>query len=84
LSRGYGAQITSISAGSGTFSKVSPYDGVANNIGITDTVIRRIMTSSGPVVGGTSSVTIKAKAASTDAAASDYTETNTMLVSGNF
>jgi hypothetical protein len=84
LQRGFGAQITAISATSGTFSKVSPYDLATNNVGIMDTLIRRIMTASGPVVGGSGSVTFKAKAMSSDPAANDYTELSTMLASANF
>ena len=84
LSHGYGAQITSISMTSGSFAKVAPYDGSANTVGLTDPAIRRIMTASGPVVGGTSTVVIKAKAAASDVAANDYTEINTILASGNF
>ncbi len=83
-SRGFGAQVTSTGASSGTFSSVSPYNGAANNVGITDSTIRRIITASAPVVGGTGSVLIKAKSSSTDPAANDYTETITMLASASF
>lgn len=83
-SRGFGARVTTTGASSGTFSSVSPYNGAANNVGITDTTIRRIMTASAPVVGGTGSVLIKAKSASTDPASNDYSETLTMLASASF
>ncbi len=84
LTRGYGAQVTAIAAGSGTFSKVSPYDGASQNVGLTDTLLRRIMTASAPISGGTASVLLKAKSATGDTAANDYTETNTMLASAGF
>lgn len=84
LSHGFGAVLTAINATSGTFSKVTPYDGTSNNVGVVDSTIRRIMTASGPVVGGTGSVTFKAKATATDPAAPDYTELSTMLASANF
>lgn len=83
-SRGFGARVTATGASSGTFSSVAPYNGASNNVGITDTTIRRIMTASAPVVGGTGSVIIKAKSASNDLAANDYTETLTMLASASF
>lgn len=84
LSRGFGARVTATGATSGTFSSQSPYNGTLNNVGLTDTVIRRIMSATGPVVGGTGSVMLKAKSAATDPSASDYTETITMLASASF
>lgn len=83
-SRGFGARVTVTGASSGTFSSVSPYNGAANNVGITDTTIRKIMTATAPVVGGSGSVIIKAKSVSTDPASNDYTETLTMLASASF
>jgi hypothetical protein len=84
LTRGFGVQVSAISASSGIFSSLSPYNVAGNNVGITDTTIRRIMTASGPIVGGSSSVLLKAKAAANDPAAADYKETLTMLASANF
>ncbi|MEK7594951.1 MAG: hypothetical protein AAB436_04920 [Patescibacteria group bacterium] len=84
LARGFGAQVTATGATTGTFTKVSPYNGTLNNVGITDTTIRRIITSAGPIVGGTGSISIKAKAAASDKAADDYTETITLLASASF
>ncbi len=82
--RGFGAKVTAASASTGTFSSVSPYSSTLNNVGITDTTIRRIFTASAPVTGGTGSVLLKAKAASTDPSSNDYTETLTMLASASF
>lgn len=84
LSRGFGAQVTAVGATSGTLTKVIPYNGSSDNVGLTDTVIRRLITASGPIVGGTGSVLIKAKSAATDPAAPDYTEIITMLASASF
>jgi hypothetical protein len=85
ISHGFGAQVTTTGASSGTFSSVGPYAFVnSTTVGLTDTTIRRIMTASGPIVGGTGSVLLKAKSASTDLAATDYTETLTMLASASF
>lgn len=82
--RGFGAKVTATGSTSGSFTSVSPYNGASDNVGLTDTIIRRIITATGPVVGGTGSVQLKAKSASTDPAATDYTETITMLASASF
>jgi hypothetical protein len=84
LSRGFGAQVTATGATSGSFTRVAPYNGTLNNVGITDATIRRIITAAGPVVGGTGSIRIKAKAATIEKAANDYTETITLLASASF
>jgi hypothetical protein len=84
LSSGFGARVTSTGATSGTLTAVSPYNGVSNNVGLTDTTIRRMINATGPVVGGTGSIILKAKSASSDPAANDYTETVTMLASASF
>lgn len=85
LSHGFGAQVTTTGATSGTFSSVSPYAFVnSTTVGLTDTTIRRIMTASGPIVGGTGSVRLKAKSAATDPASNDYSETLTMIASASF
>ncbi len=84
LPRGFGAQVTSTASSSGSFVKLSPYDGSSNNVGITDATIRRIITAAGPVVGGTGSIRIKTKAATDEKAATDYTETITLLASASF
>lgn len=85
IGHGFGAQVTTTGASSGTFSSVSPYAFVnSTTVGLTDTTIRKIMTASGPIVGGTGSVLLKAKSASTDPPATDYTETLTMLASASF
>lgn len=84
LTRGFGARVISTGTTSGSFSSLSPYNGISNNVGLTDTIIRRIVTASGPVIGGTGSVLLKAKSASNDSAATDYTETITMLASASF
>jgi hypothetical protein len=80
LSRGFGARITTVSQ----LTKVSPYDGAANNIGLTDTVIRKIFTATAPVSAGTGSIALKAKANINDPASSDYREILTLLASASF
>jgi len=84
LSRGFGAKVTATGSTSGSFASVSPYNGASNNVGLTDTTIRRIITATGPTVGGTGSVQLKAKSSVNDPAATDYTDTLTMLASASF
>lgn len=85
LSHGFGARVTSVSQTSGgPFSSVSPYNGASNNVGLTDTNIRKIFTTSAPVTGGSGVVLLKAKAAINDPAANDYTETVTMIAAASY
>ena len=85
LSNGFGARITSSGQTTGgPFSKSSPYDGTNNNVGIADTQLRKIFTSSGPITGGTGSITVKAKASINDPAASDYSEILTLIAAASY
>lgn len=83
-SHGFGAKITANSASAGTFSKVSPYDGASDNVGLIDTIRRRIFTSSGLVTGGSGTIQLKAKADITDPARTDYSETVTLIAAASF
>lgn len=85
-SEGFGLQIASVtqSAG-GPLAKVSPYDQTAENVGVIDTTTRNILTTGGvPISAGRASIAIKAKAATSTPAASDFTSTITMIASGTF
>jgi hypothetical protein len=85
LSRGFGAKVTATGQSSGgPLSSVSPYNGSSDNVGPTDTTIRKMITSSAQVNTGTASVLLKAKATGADAAANDYKEILTMLASASF
>ena len=84
LSRGFGAQITATGTTSGTLTSQSPYNASASNVGITDTTIRKLWSASSPIVGGTGSVMLKAKADINDAPATDYADFLTMIASGSF
>lgn len=85
LSSGFGAQGSSAtqSAG-GPLSIVSPYDGASNNVGVTDTTIREIFSASAPITAGRGSFLLKAKPSAITTAASDYTETLTVIASASF
>jgi hypothetical protein len=84
LSHGFGSQITATGTTTGTLTSQSPYNGTANNIGLTDTTIRKLWSATAPITGGSGSIRIKAKSNFSDAAATDYSETLTMLASGSF
>lgn len=86
LSEGFGLQVATVgqSAG-GPLAAVSPYNGGSQNVGILDTSTRTIFNStSAPITAGRGSVFLKAKAATTTPAASDYSTIITMIASATF
>jgi hypothetical protein len=84
-STGFGAQIASVSQSSGgPLSKVSPYDGSSNNVGILSTSVNTILNSANPIVGGTSAIQLKAKPSNTTPAAADYAEILTLVAAASF
>ncbi len=79
--KGFGIRENTVS----NLSFVSPYNVASDNVGIVDTTIRELLSSSNaPVVSGRASVLIKAKPENTTPASSDYTDTLTLIASGNF
>jgi hypothetical protein len=83
--RGFGAQVTSATQSSGgPFAALSPYNGASANVGITSTTIRQILASTAPVTSGAATILLKAKAAATDAAATDYSDKVTLLAAASF
>lgn len=85
LQSGFGAQGATATQGSGgPFAIVTPYDGASDNVGVTDTTIREIFSTSGPITAGRGSFLLKAKSANTTPAAGDYIETLTVVASGSF
>lgn len=84
-SEGFGVQDSTIGQTSGgPFSVVSPYNGSGNNVGLVNTVIRSLFTSSAPITGGSGSLVLKARAGTHAVAASDYQETLTFVAAANF
>jgi hypothetical protein len=84
-SEGYGLQIASTSQSSGgPLAEESPYDGSGETVGIVDTTVRGIFSSTTEIAGGRGSTNVKAKASSTAPAASDYSETLVMVASSTF
>lgn len=80
-SEGYGLQVSSTS----NLTSVSPYNGASENVGIIDSTIRPILnSSSAPVSSGRASISVKAKAATSTPASSDYADTLTIIATGAF
>lgn len=85
LSSGFGAQGATATQGSGgPFVIASPYAGSNAVVGIVDTAIRDIFTTTTPIVGGRASLVLKAKSNAVTPASADYTEQITMIASGSF
>lgn len=81
LSEGFGAQSDTASNG---LSEVALYDQTGNTVGTLDTTIREVFTASAPTTSGRGSFLLKAKSSAVTPAASDYTETLTVLASASF
>lgn len=85
LTEGYGAQGSSATQGSGgPLAITSTYNLSSNNVAVTDTAIREIFTTNSPVGSGRGSFLLKAKSSAVTPAASDYTETLTVIASASF
>lgn len=86
VNSGFGIQNSSITqSGGGPFTVLSPYNGTSNNVGVVDTTIRETLhTSSSPITAGRASFLVKAKASTTTPAATDYSETITLIASASF
>ena len=81
LTEGFGAQGSTATNG---LSEATLYDQTGNTVGIVDTAIREIFTATAPTTGGRGSFLLKAKSGAVTPAASDYTETLTVIVSASF
>ena len=83
---GFGAQISSspTQTSGGPLSIDSPYSASSGNVGAVTTIVNPILTSLAPIVGGNSVIVIKAKTAVTTPAATDYSETFTLLAAAAF
>lgn len=82
---GFGVQgVSTTQSSGGPLTTAPPYNGSAQNVGITNTVLQTIFQTTAPIVGGQGVFVIKAKAASTTPAASDYLETLTIVAAAIF
>lgn len=85
VSEGFGAiSQTATQSSGGPLSAVSPYNGAGQNVGILNSSIREIYTTSNPVVAGRTSFLLKAKSQTITPQATDYTEAITAIAAGNF
>ncbi len=85
-SEGFGLRgDTASEAGGGPMLISSPYDGADDNVGLVDTNVREISSSSqNPVTGGRVSFLLKAKSSDTTPAATDYIDTLTIIAAASF
>jgi hypothetical protein len=84
-SSGYGAQGLSVTQGSGgPLALSSPYNGAGQNVGIINSTIRQLLSTTAPITAGRASVQIKAKASNTTPSSSDYGDTLTITTAGIF
>jgi hypothetical protein len=72
-----------------SLAKAAPYNGSCNKtsnhaVGGVNTSNQNILTSSGPLKGGTSEILVKAARSSTNAAGNDYQDTLTFIMTGTF
>lgn len=84
--QGFGAQSNSITQGSlGALSVAdSIYSGSGSNVGIVNTTVRSIYTATAPITGPTGKIQLIGKSATMTEAATDYSDTLTLVASGNF
>lgn len=84
-SKGYGAQISSVTQTSGgPLSASSPFSGVSNNVGAITTSLQPILSTSSQISNGTATVTLRAKTDITVPSSNDYTDTLTFVAAMNF
>ncbi len=85
LAEGFGAQgVSATQSSGGPFALVAPYNGAGANVGVADTVIREIFSTSFPVTAARGSFILKAKTKPLTPAAGDYTEILTAIASASF
>lgn len=86
VGEGFGLQGETVGQGSGgPLAKVSPYNGSGENVGIVNTTIRELFsTTSSPITNGRGSFLMKTKASTTAPASGDYTDTLTLIASSTF
>ncbi len=84
-SLGYGAQVISVSQSSGgPISAVAPYNGASDNVGLLNTLLQPILTTSNAISGGSATIRLKAKSNSTTPSASDFTDSMTLIAAMSF
>lgn len=83
-SEGFGAQAVTATAVTGTLSKLSPYDGAADNVGIIDSQYRAVFDAASPLSGGRASLVLKAKSNAMTPTGTDYADVYTAIAAPAF
>lgn len=82
---GYGAQgSTATESSGGPLSIVSPYNGAGQNVGVLDSLIREIFSTSSPITAGRGSLILKAKSSAQTPSSDDYEDTVTLTAAASF
>lgn len=83
---GFGARVSGTpSVGSGgPLNKVTPYDGSPNNVGQVGTTINAILKSAAPLTAGNGAIQLQVRPSNTTPAATDYSETLTLIAAATF
>lgn len=87
LSQGYGLQgVSATQTSGGPLSLVSPYNTTTgNNVGQLLSTSKSVLANAGaPVTNGVATFVLKARVSSTSVAATDYTDTLTVVANGSF
>lgn len=86
LGEGFGAQSsTDTESAGGPLLPVSPFNGTSENVGVINTTVRELYSTSGvPITGGRGSFVLKVKPSSITPASTDYADTLTIVASGTF
>jgi hypothetical protein len=85
LSSGFGVQgVGATQTSGGPFTIDVGYTGSGEVVGMTDTLVRQIFLTTKSIVGGRGSFVVKAKSDNSTPAASDYTETLTVIAAANY
>ena len=85
-SEGFGVQgVSKTQSSGGPLDYVSPYNGSSDNVGVVDSTIREIFsTSTSPISGGRGSFVLKARASGNTPAANDYGDTLTLVAAASY
>jgi hypothetical protein len=81
---GYGARVTGASQTIGSFTAVTPYDQSADTVGALNTSFAKLLSASSPLSGGSGTVVLKAKTATSTPAANDYADMLTIVAAASF